>query len=764
MKSIPRIGMPISVDDPVLADLVDAATAQLQAGHLVDPEALAEKHPEYVGQLRELLPALEALAGVVTGSAPPVAAQDLPMGKLGDFRLIREIGRGGMGVVYEAEQLSLSRRVALKLLSGAAALDPRQRQRFMHEAQSAARLHHSNIVPVFGVGCEQGVHFYVMQYIEGQTLAALIADLQRGARDQSAREAPTVSSAYARLARGQGSDLSQPSPTSAISIRSKEFFRTAVTLAIQAAEALDYAHQMGLVHRDIKPANLLIDERGNLWVTDFGLARSQADTGLTQTGDVIGTLRYMSPEQALARRGLVDHRTDIYALGVTLYEFLTLSPAFRGNDRRELLDRLSNAEPTAPRRLNQAIPAELETVVLKALAKNLEERYATAQELADDLRRFLADKPIKARRPSLLEKGRRWLRRRRAIVRAAAILAVLAVGALAGGLFYVSKERDLAMQHGRQARQAVDEMYTEVAEKWLASQPYLKPLQRDFLLKALAFYEDLSRTLGGDPSVRLETAKAYRRVGEIERRLGEPEKARIAYAEAQARILALVEEAPKDAAARAELGTLENHRGDLCRISGDLRAAREAHERAKSVFAELSQQSATSTEYRLGLAASDNNLGLVLHDLHAEAEAEKAYHEAIALFHELALAEPLAPANRHFLAVSHANLAVLLRDRKQHDEAEKEGYRALALWKNLLEANPAFPQYRQSQAVNYLNLGMLFETTHQEREARKALHLAVTLLDKLAVEFPYVPIYGEQLRDARKRLATLDKRNNGDSP
>src|SRR5262249_1437292 len=158
-----------------------------------------------------------------------------------------------------------------------------------------------------------------------------------------------------------------------------------------------------VVHRDIKPANLLVDGRGNLWVTDFGLAHCQSQAGLTMTGDLVGTLRYMSPEQALAKRVPVDHRTDIYSLGVTLYELLTLEPAFGGRDRQELLRQIAFDEPRRPCRLNKAIPAELETITLKAIAKSPSERYSTAQELADDLRRFLEDKPIRAKRPTLFQ-------------------------------------------------------------------------------------------------------------------------------------------------------------------------------------------------------------------------------------------------------------------------------------------------------------------------------------------------------------------------
>ena len=190
-------------------------------------------------------------------------------------------------------------------------------------------------------------------------------------------------------------------PVAAISTQrgrpDRTYFRRVAELGIQAARALDHAHALGIVHRDVKPANLLVDGSGKLWVTDFGLAHIQSDARLTITGDLVGTLRYMSPEQALAKRIVVDHRTDVYSLGATLYELLTLEPAFSGSDRQELLRQIAFEEPKAPRRINKAIPAELETIVQKAMEKNPADRYATAKELADDLRRFLADEPIWAR-------------------------------------------------------------------------------------------------------------------------------------------------------------------------------------------------------------------------------------------------------------------------------------------------------------------------------------------------------------------------------
>jgi Protein kinase domain len=234
------------------------------------------------------------------------------------------------------------------------------------------------------------------------------------------------------------------------STRSPAFFRTAAGLGVQAAQALEHAHQMGVVHRDIKPANLLVDVRGNLWITDFGLAHCQSQAGLTMTGDLLGTLRYMSPEQALAKRFVLDHRTDVYSLGATLYELLTLEPAFAGTDRQELLRQIAFEKPTRPRRLNRAIPAELETIVLKALEKNPQDRYATAQDLADDLRRWLEDRPIQARRPSWRQRAAKWARRHRPLVWAAAVvLLVTLVFAGGTGLWWAQKraaaEREVSL-------------------------------------------------------------------------------------------------------------------------------------------------------------------------------------------------------------------------------------------------------------------------------------------------------------------------------
>jgi tetratricopeptide (TPR) repeat protein len=435
---------PSAVADPsaesLVAQVTDEFLERQARGEQPDIEEYASRYPGLAAVLRPTLAALRLIAG----SPAPVDADGEPtaMGTLGDFRLIREIGRGGMGIVYEAMQVSLNRRVALKVLPFAATMDPRHLQRFKNEAQAAAQLHHTNIVPVHYVGCERGVHFYAMQYIEGQTLADVIAELRGHAEDVATKPQPSPSPhTDAKVAALAEQRIDSPSPSRVVPetkpiaglstqrpTKDPAYFRTIAELGIQAAEALDSAHQQGIVHRDIKPANLMVDATGRLWITDFGLAQVQSDTRLTITGDLVGTLRYMSPEQALAKRVVVDHRTDIYSLGATLYELLTLEPAFSGTDRNELLRQISFEEPRPPRKRNKSIPLELETIVLKALEKNPADRYATANELAEDLRRFLHDEPIRARRATLIQQARKWARRHRAVVWSA--VTILAVTAL----------------------------------------------------------------------------------------------------------------------------------------------------------------------------------------------------------------------------------------------------------------------------------------------------------------------------------------------
>jgi WD40 repeat protein/serine/threonine protein kinase len=434
-------------DDPRVTSAIEEYLAALEHGARPRRGEFLAQHAEVAGPLAECLDALDflhtAVGGLRVHRGGPDAltlSDSASAGLLGDFRIVRELGRGGMGVVYEAEQISLCRRVALKVLPFAAVLDPRNLARFKTEALAAAQLDHPGIVDVYGVGCERGVHYYAMRYIQGRTLAAVIAEARLAGATADPARAAERGNEDAALVPTQPLDLL----STAVLTGSTAWYRTTAEIGVQVAEALDHAHQHGVVHRDIKPSNLLVDGEGKVRITDFGLAQVETDATLTLSGDLLGTLRYMSPEQIQGSRAGVDHRTDIYSLGVTLYELLAREPAFPGNDRKNLLRQIAEEEPRPLRRIDRAIPADLETVVQKAMAREPAFRYATAGEFAADLRRFLEHKPVLARRPNLVERTAKWTRRHRGLVVSAFVLMLFAIAALAASTIVISQQRDVA--------------------------------------------------------------------------------------------------------------------------------------------------------------------------------------------------------------------------------------------------------------------------------------------------------------------------------
>jgi serine/threonine protein kinase len=473
--------------------LVEEFLARQDRGEHPNIEEYETPHPELAEELRELLEAVAVVRDLkpssrdATGSLAGPAAET-PVGQppeqVGDYRILREIGRGGMGVVYEAEQESLGRRVALKVLPQPIARDGAALSRFRREARSAARLHHTNIVPVFEVGQEGAICYYAMQFIHGQGLDAVIDDLRRyrvhgtfapaagqhappserlriaqsmltgafkledlagddvplgstlGLTGMTPGDATDASPAGAHAPRPDGREArpaldatsvtrSGQSHLSAIGSDRRHYFHSVARIGHQVAEALAYAHDRGVIHRDIKPSNLLLDAAGVVWVTDFGLAKTDEE-GLTRTGDILGTIRYMAPERF---RGACDVRADIYSLGLTLYELLVLRPAFESPDRLKLIEQVRQQEPARPRSIDGRIPRDLETIVLKAIDKDPRGRYPTAAALGEDLQRFVEDRPIRARRIGTFERTWRWSRRNKAV---ASLLVSLAV-ALAGG-------------------------------------------------------------------------------------------------------------------------------------------------------------------------------------------------------------------------------------------------------------------------------------------------------------------------------------------
>ncbi|QDV86443.1 protein kinase domain-containing protein [Planctomycetes bacterium TBK1r] len=443
-----------------LADLVDEIIDQLRSGENIDTAEYVRRFPGHADRIERLIPTLRYLGEVKDITIGDSLTNDADLSanlggsddallfeQLGDFQIVREIGRGGMGIVYEANEVSLDRRVALKVLPFASISSERQLARFKVEAQAAAGLHHSGIVPVYSVGCDRGVHYYAMQYIDGTSLALVLKEFRLASTRHSVsigdpgsaeRTEPSTHSPAEQPSgpsnRAGSGDVSGSESAS----EARQHFRSMANLAIQAAEALEHAHQSGVIHRDIKPGNLLLDGEGKLWITDFGLARIEQDSELTMTGDLVGTLRYMSPEQATSKSSAVDHRCDVYSLGATLYELLTRRPAFAGDDRQDLLRKIISVDPVPPSKWNPRIPGDLETIVMKAMEKDRDARYVDAQAMADDLRCYLEDRPIAARRPTSLARIRKWGRRHPAIVRSSlAMLSVIALAWMIGSVLIV---------------------------------------------------------------------------------------------------------------------------------------------------------------------------------------------------------------------------------------------------------------------------------------------------------------------------------------
>ncbi len=363
--------------------------------------------------------------------------------RLGDFEVVREIGRGGMGVVYEAIQVSLNRRVALKVLPPGATPEQRDIERFQREAQAAGSLDHPNIVPIYAQGEEEGTHYYAMKLVQGRSLDQIIhdvrgIDLPACTSTELVRTITTDSQATITLEERPTVPLEEGAPEEAPPERratdlSLKYFRTAARLIMEVAEALEYAHSEGVIHRDIKPHNLILTAEGHLVVTDFGLARFLSAPSITVSGEMMGTPAYMSPELVRAEQQVIDLRTDVYSLGITLYEMLALEVPFRADTREALLRQILVKDPPPLRRINPRIPRDLETICQKAIEKDPDRRYQSAELLAHDLHCFLEGLPITARPIGPVGRVYRRALRRKALTAAlAGVLVAVIVGTFFG--------------------------------------------------------------------------------------------------------------------------------------------------------------------------------------------------------------------------------------------------------------------------------------------------------------------------------------------
>jgi serine/threonine-protein kinase len=606
---------------------------------------------------------------------------------------------------------------------------PAEAARFRAEAEAVARLQHPNIVQVFRLDEHDGLPCLIMEYVPGGTLS-------------------------------QGLDGTPLPP------------RRAAETAEILARAMYYAHGQGVVHRDLKPGNVLLAADGTPKIADFGLAKllEGARATITRTGEILGTPSYMAPEQA-GGPARVGPAADVYALGAMLYEMLTGRPPFRAETPEETLRQVVAEGPVPPSRLQPRLPRDLETICLKCLEKEPAKRYDSAEALADDLRRYLDSRPIRARRVGPVGRLARWAGRRPAVAALTAAVVLLAAAGVVGLVLSARNERRLRLQAEEkrveaeeslaQARQVVDEMYTKVAAE-LEGRPGMDAYQRTLLEKALRFYERFALPKSGDPAVRLEAGRAGVRAGEILVKLGQTGSAEAAYGRALRLLEAVAAADPADAESRRSLAAGHYRLARLYRELGKKAVAEVSMRRAAELFGSLAAVDGSLAVVdpaapvpRRGLADALIGLGIIEQDLGRPADAEDSYRKGIALFEGLVHDHPGVADYRGDLAAAWNNLADLQRKLGRPAEAMTSWERALAAFRVLARDHPDANRYREALARATHNLATVQAEVGRHAEALVSYRRAAELREALVRDHPDRPLHRYGLAGTYSNLGNL---------
>ena len=699
-------------------------------------------------------PTTTQLDGPDGDGLPPGAA----VRYFGDYEIRGELGRGGMGVVYQARQVSLNRPVALKMVKAGLLAGDDDLRRFKNEAEAVALLDHPGVVPVYEVGEHDGQNYFSMKLVPGGSLVPLLD-------------------------------------------RYKEDPKAAARLVAEAAEAVAHAHARGILHRDLKPANILVDDKGHPHVTDFGLAkRVEADVEITQSGAILGTPAYMSPEQASGHRGAVTTASDVYGLGAVLYALLTGRAPFGSSSVVETIDAVRNRPPEPPKRLNASVPRDLETICLKCLEKDPRRRYPSAQALADDLRAWLDARPIAARRVGAAERAWLWCRRRPAVAALSAGVLLATVGGVATTIavqaaanrLLEGKNADLqranerVMQRFDLAAEAIKLFHGQVGEDLVLKAPQFKPLRDALLMGALDFYGRLERLLLDQPDrgSREAMGSAYFELGELTRKIGDkvtalaahrkalavrqelaanpsagalakgdlarslytiadvldetghPDEALADYREACRIVERLPLTGPGSETRRDLLGSAYSGTGFVLGNTGKADEAIPALQRAVEILARLSDEYPGVSAFRQSLARTYARMFVCYTRIGKRAEALEASRQAVACHREVVRSNPAAAGHRGHLASGYFNLGLVLAESGQLAPALESYKQGLEIAEALIKENPAVTDFQSILARGHSNLGVLQAQMGRTVEAMAAYRRAATIQQRLADENP----------------------------